>query len=123
MNIYYDDKTKNNFIITYNYGFIKSYNYNKNEYYKYKDRDDKEEAHYVSSIYESNGKKILIDGSHLAIIRIWDFHSTRLIKKIKIENIESFSCMCIWNEKYLLIGKTDGIIRIVDLTTGKILKK
>ena len=123
MYMYYDDETKNNFIITSNISFIKSYIYNKGKYYKYEDSNDNKEMHYEPLIYKSNGKKKLIEGSHLGIIRIWDFHSTSLLKIIKLKEIKNFIYMCVWNEKYVSFGKTDGLIEILDITTGKILKK
>ena len=79
---FYDNKYSKNYIITSNNGYIKSYDFNKNELYrKYCDNDNR--GHFCIII--NNDKKIikLIESVCDGNIRIWNFHSGVLLKKIK----------------------------------------
>ena len=73
---------------------MKSYDYSKNELYiKYLDNLNEKKPH--CSIVINNNKKItkLIESCDDGIIRIWNFHSGALLKKINIRRKQFF----IWN--------------------------
>ena len=63
-----------------------------------------------------------MESSNDGNIRIWNFHSGKLLEKIKVSNCRLFS-ICIWNEDYILIGCENKSIIIVELQNRKIIKK
>ena len=83
IDIYYDNKSSKNYIITGNVGYSMSYDYNKNkQYHKYYDDDKK--GHWSIIIYEDQGIIKLIESSFDGNIRIWNFHSELLLSKINV---------------------------------------
>jgi len=116
---YYDYKTSKNYIVTGNFGSIKSYDFNKNKIYhiygknRYKhygiEINDKEE---IIKLYDS-----CCDGN----VRIWNFHSGDLLKNIKVYDNFLYG-ICIWNNNYLCVGCQDKTIKLIDLKEGKVIK-
>ena len=117
---FYDEKISKNFIITGNYYDVKSYDYNENNlYFKYFDHYSK--YHYCVTIkYEDKIIK-LIETSKDGNLRIWDFHSGKLLNKIQVSNNRLFD-ICIWSDKYALVGCGEEIIKLIDLNLGKKVK-
>ena len=129
INTYYDDKLGKNYIITGNDGFCQSYDYTGNKlYHKYCDNDnDKFENsiiyhHHFATISSQKEIVKLIESntSNDCYIRIWNFHSGELLKKIKINNIPY--CTCLWSNNYCVIGCFKGNINVLDLNEDKIIK-
>ena len=117
---FYDKKIKKNFIITGNYYDIKSYDYNENKlYFKYFDQFSKE--HYCFIIKDENEIIKLIESSKDGNLRIWDFHSGKLLNKIQVSNNRLFD-ICLWNDKYVLVGCGEEIIKLIDLNIAKKIK-
>ena len=83
IDIYYDNKSFNNYIITGNLNCVKSYNYNNNAiYHIYCDND---KTIHSSIVINDNNKQInLIESSYDGNMRVWNFHSGILLNKIKI---------------------------------------
>ena len=53
-------------------------------------------------------------------IRIWNFHTGLLIKKIKVYfNLKD---SCLWNNTYIFVGSHDKKIKLVDLKNGIVIK-
>lgn len=107
------------YIIAGNEDNIRSYDYNKSNIYKI----------YISdisckllnfSVYK-NRKENIITSCDDHFIRIWDFHTSRLINKIEFENIK-LDRICLYNEHYLLAGSDDNSIKIIDISKGEIIK-
>ena len=117
---YYDIKLSENYIITGNYDYVKSYDYNQNKIlHKY--CDDDKQNHYSASIINNSTKKELIESSEDGNIRIWDFYSGNLLKKLKLGN--DFLCgICPWDNEYLFVGCEDKTIELIDLNKGIIIK-
>ena len=116
---YYEKKLLKNFIIACTRNYTLSFDFNKNEFYKaYWDNNsprhfvinNKEE---IVELIESN-----IDGN----IRIWNFHSGLLLKKIKVVN-NILREICLWNKEYLFVGSDDNTIKLVEYNNGKIIQK
>ena len=63
----------------------------------------------------------MIESSCDGIIRIWDFHSAKLLKKIYINNDWLYS-ICLWNKEYLFVGCKDSSIKLIKLNESKIIK-
>ena len=120
IDIYYDKYFNKNYIITGNEGYVKSYDYIQNKaYYKYNDKDNNK--HYSVIIIEKNKITELIESSYDGTIRIWNFHSGELLKKIQISKDELYG-LCLWNNDNLFVGCEDRSIRLIELDTGKIIK-
>ena len=63
----------------------------------------------------------LIESSIDGNIRIWNFHSGELIKKIEAISIHLYG-ICLWNNNYLFVGCQDNSIKLIELNTGKTVK-
>ena len=116
---FYDNKYSKNYIITSNNGYIKSYDFNKNEQYrKYCDNDNR--GHF--SIIINNDKKIikLIESVCDGNIRIWNFHSGILLKKIKVCNCRLFG-ICLWDNNNLFVCCEDKTIKLIDIKNGDVI--
>jgi len=111
IDVYYDIKSSNNYIITGNDNYVKSYDYNtKKLYHTYHEADN--EGHQSVLVYNDNIIKLI--ESSFGIIRIWDFHSGKLLNKLKINDYD-LRGMCLWNNDYLLVGSYDSSIKVINL--------
>ena len=114
---YYEKKIYKNYIITGNYGYIKSYDYNENRiYHKYSEND---KSSHLSIIVNNKEEIIKLIDSSLGNIRIWNFHSGELMNKIIMDNKPL--CICLWNDDYLCIGCDDSKIKLVEIKNGRII--
>ena len=82
---------------------------------------------YVSfhtSIIINNKEKIikLIESSIEGNIRIWNFHSTELLNKIKVSDKWLYT-ISLWKDKYLFVGSTDKLLILIDMDKKEIIKK
>ena len=119
---YYDSKLSKLYIITGNQGYVKSFDYNENKiYFQYSDNNDKR-AHDSIIINENKDKINIIESSLNGNIRIWDFHSKELLRRIKITKRELYG-ICLWNNDYLFVGCDDNSIKLIDLKQRKIIKE
>ena len=117
---YYDKTLKKNYIITGNYYDVKSYDYNENKlYYKYSDQFSKD--HYCAIINDKEEIIKLIESSKEGNVRVWDFHTGKLLSTIKVSDNRLFD-LCLWDSKYLLVGCGEEIIKLIDLKIGKKVK-
>ena len=117
---YYDKKLSNNYIITGNRGYVKSYDYDKNKKYKkYYDSDNK--SHKSIIIYNSNDIVKMVESSYDGNIRLWNFHTGELLNKINISDNALYG-ICMWNDEYLFVGCEDKEIKLIDLNKGIITK-
>ena len=55
-------------------------------------------------------------------IRIWNFHSAKLLKIIKIDGFDQIKCFCLLDEQNIFVGCADKTIKDVQLKDGKIIK-
>ena len=120
IDVYYDIKIQKNYIITGNKNYVKSYDYKENKiYYIYNDNDNRS---HNSLIIKDNEEIIkLIESSEDGNLRIWDFHSGNLLRKIYVNKNRLYS-ICLWNNEYLFVGCGDNKIKLLELNTGKIIK-
>ena len=119
---YYDENNNKNYIITGNNGYIKSYDFNNNELFQI--YNDKDNSNHISIIIDNSDKdKIkLYESSYDGNIRIWDFSSGFLIKKIKVDD-DALYGICLLNEDFLCVGCDDNSIRILDLYKNTVIDK
>ena len=116
---FYDTTKYKTYIITGNIGYVKSYEYPSNRiYYKYNDIECLPHVgHFSVVIYEYNGKIELIESSFDGALRVWDFHSCHLLKKIKVSD-KGLRGICLWNENYIFVGCDDNNIKLVEIREG-----
>ena len=62
----------------------------------------------------------MIESSYDGNIRIWDFHSGELIKKIFISKYQ-LNGICLWDSDYLFVGCHDNKIKLIELNNEKII--
>ena len=63
----------------------------------------------------------LIETSISGIVRIWNFHSAELLKKISIQNKRIFG-ICLWNNDFLFAGCDDGKIRLIRIEKSDVVE-
>ena len=118
---FYDNKISKYFIITGNNGYIKTHNYISNDLYLiYKDSKNVYDHTSIIAYNDEDGAKI-IESCGDGNIRIWDFHSTNLIKKIKASNGFIYS-ICLWDNNHLFVACRDKKIKLISLEE-EIIKK
>ena len=116
---YYDKKIGKNYIITSNLGFITSYDYNTGKiYHKYLANDRSEHFSYI--INDKEEIKKLIESSYDGNIRIWNFNTGELIKKIYICKNSLYS-ICLWDNDTLFVSSYDKNLRLINLNEGIII--
>ena len=118
---YYDKKSSKYYIITGNFGYIKSYDYNENKlFYKYSDNDNY--SHMSFLIYDKEEIIKLIDSSEDGNIRIWNFYSGILLQKIKVSDNKLYE-IYLWDKEYLFIGCEDESIKLINIKNGIIVNE
>ena len=118
---FYDNKLSKNFIIAGNEYNVKSYNYNSNNIYKtYCDND--KNAHDCAVINNFENITQLIESSDDGNVRIWNFHTGKLINKIKVCNDDLYT-IYLWSNKYLFASCGEKVINIIDLEKKIIVNK
>ncbi len=119
IDIFYDKKLCKNFIISCNNGYIKTYDYNENNlYHIYNDNDNK--RHCSAVINEKNNITMIIESSFDGHIRVWDFHTVILMKKIKVSDNTWLFGICLWDSDNLLVGCGDKTMKVIELNEGVI---
>ena len=119
---YYDYNLCKNYIVTGSQCFVKSYDFSENKlYHEYRDKDN--ESNHFSIAINNNSEIIkLIDSCNDGYLRIWNFHSAELLKKIQVISQPIFG-ICIWNDEYIFVACEDKEINLVDINSGNISKK
>ena len=114
---YYDEKLSKYYIITGNYYDVKSYDLDENKLYKkYFDQFSKE--HFCAIINDKEEQTKLIESSKDGNVRVWDFHSGKLIYKIQVSMNRLYD-LCLWDNRYLLVACGEEIIKLIDLKIRK----
>ena len=117
MDTFYDKNKNNDYIVTSNKGYIKSYDFKKNKLYK-KYQDNKNYSNIYSFIIYTEDKNVkIIESSENGTIRLWHFHSGNLYSKFNIET-NWIGGICLYNNDYILVGCGDKNIRLVNLKKG-----
>ena len=117
---FYDKKSFINYIIIGINKYIKTFNFNEYEFYN-KYYDEGNFGHGSIYIIDDNNLVKIIESSFDGYIRVWNFHTSKLLNKIKVCN-ELLYGICIWNNRYLFVGCEDKTIRLVDLNEEKVVK-
>ena len=110
---YHDNNSSKIFIITGNFGYVKSYDYNNNKlYYKYGEKDNY--CRFSVAINDSDKDIKLIETSVDGNIRIWNFYSGKLLNKIKVSSDRLYG-VCLWDNDYLFVACKEKVIKLVDI--------
>ena len=120
---FYDIKLSKTFIITAGKGsYVKAYDFDSTKvYYRY-DSFCYGIEKYCKVIILNNKENVkLIVPNEDRNIRIWDFHTEKLIKIIRVSNDKIYST-CLLDDNYLFVGGKDNLIKLVDLKYGVIVK-
>ena len=122
IDVYYDNKSTNKYIITGNSYYMKSYNYDLNEvYHIYNLNNDNNSYHHNLIIYEDGGTVNIID-LFFGKILIWNFHSGELLRTIEIKD-NSMNSFCLWKNEYIFICCLDKSIKLMEFKTGAIIRE
>ena len=117
---YYDSLTSQYFVITGNDGFINSYNLLENSFYlKFTDNENK--SHRSLALINTEQNLKLIDSCEDGLIRIYNFYTGKLNKKI-FTGFCPLRGICIWDKDYFFIGCKDKTIKLVDAKKGIVIK-
>ena len=118
---YYDINSEKCYIISGGRGFIKSYDFHENkEYHRYSNKKNIS-IHMSIVIHKRNDIIELIESSNDGYIRIWNFHTGEVLKKIKVSHNRLYG-ICIWYDDFLLAGCKDKTIKLIDLKNEKNIK-
>jgi hypothetical protein len=125
LNTFYELDEETYYIIAGNLNYIKSYNYTKNKLYQKYNEGNKNGAHLNTIIYQKKDATELIESCVDGFIRIWNFHSALLLKKINTntDNFNGIFGICLWNEHFLFTGCNNSEIKLIDLEKKIITKK
>jgi WD40 repeat protein len=121
IDIYHDKKSDIKYIITGNLGFVRTYDYtNDCKYHRYND-DENEYEHYKVIIFDNSEIIKIIAAGKDGQVLIWDFHSTELLKKIKVNefNYDNLYGICLWNNELLFVG-CGNCLKAVDIENEKV---
>ena len=117
---FFDKRFLKLFIITGNYKCIKSYDYEENCVHNiYNGKDHK----YHDSIIVNDNEDIvkIIESSGDGNIRIWNFYTAELLKKIRFNKIGVYG-ICLWNNDYIFAGSKSSL-KLINIKTEQVEKK
>ena len=75
----------------------------------------------VKSVAISKNSKFIVSGSKDSTIKIWNFHTYKILRTIINDN---FTLISVWsvvitqNDKYFVLGSSDSTVKIYNFTTG-----
>ena len=122
LDTYYEADKKKIFIINGTSRGLKVHDFDDCSVYKtYYEKEPSPHAYIILHNNETKNRMELIDADMKGFIRIWDFHSAKLLKTIKMETI--VNGICLWDTRYLATSGRDTNIKLVDLKSKKIIKK
>ena len=116
---YYDNNSNKNYIISGFKGYLKSFDFKENKlYHKYKIKCDNG---WINSLIVNDKGKIIkiIESNENNLLKVWDFHSGELIDVLYLYG--GSIGLCLWDNKYLLVGCRDTI-QLIDMIKGKRIK-
>ena len=121
IDVYYDNSSLKTFIITGNIGFVKSFDYDKNKlYFEYKDKNNSYSNHKNLIINKKDNITRLIESCNSGYIRIWNFHTNILLKRIISRS--QMNSICLWNDEYLFVGYSKAKIRLLEIESESFIK-
>ena len=120
IDVYYDDDNNKTYIMTGSQNCLRTFDYKKNKLYQ-KYYDNNNGAHSSLVIFKNNKRLKLIESCDDGNIRIWDFHSANLFKRINVSYKLLFG-ICLWDDNYLFVGCEDNAIKLIEINKGLVLQ-
>ena len=121
LDMYYDEEKSKKYIITGTRSCIKTYDYDEKK--QYREYCDKTFSYHISIVtFKDENIVKMVESSNDGFIRIWNFHSGQMLKKIAASQNWLYG-ICLWNEQYLFVGSTNHFIMVVDLKNGKVVNQ
>ena len=122
LDTYYEHESGKIFIINGTSRGLKVHDFDDCSVYKtYYEKEPSPHAYIILNKNEKKNRIELIDADMKGFIRIWDFHTAKLIKTITTETI--VNGICLWDNKFLAISGRDTNIKIIHLGSKKIINK
>ena len=119
---YYDNREYKYYLISGEMKCVKSYELNTHQLFRTYSDGNSFCEHVSAFIYEQGGIVKLVESEFYGSIRIWNFHTGNIIKKIDICRRIPLVSMCLWNENYLLASCVDNTIKLVDFKNYALIK-
>ena len=128
LNVYYDEKSKSNYILIANTVGVFSYNMEQSSISKFIPKmtfEEKKNCGFDEPFIVRNGNKLLLLGPSFyhPYLYIWNFTTGDLIKKV--DTTSGLSDMCLWNNTYAFAGLTKSDKNnfiLINIKEGKIVK-
>ena len=118
IDVYYEENKKDIYILNANSSDVKSYIFsNRTLYKKYKGIPEK--WHMSALVNTYNDKEILIESDGDGNIRMWEFHTSNLVKTIRVNPITNLRGICLWNDNFLFAAGNDYKVKLFNLKEGK----
>ena len=96
-----------------------SYDYINNDLKMYKSQN-KNQQHLIANLFKKNNTIYLICGDNGGNVMIFDYVTTNEISSISVEG--EVDSLCSINEKYILVGKNKGELKVIDFDNKSIVK-
>ena len=113
---YIDDKP---YILLSGDYHTESYDYLSNNIKIYKDKNNNNQ-HYIANLFKNNKIIYLICGDYGGNVMIFDYITTNEISSISVCNV--INSLCSINEKYILIGTSNGELKVINFDNKSIIK-
>ena len=121
IDVYYDIKNSKTYILSCNNACIRSYDYINNKLYNIYSENFK--INTIAHIYLIiNNKEEMIELCEDGKIRIWNFHSAKLLHIVQVGGFYKIKCFCVLDEEYIFVGCADKEIKFVQIKDGKIIE-
>ena len=122
LDTYYDETELKYFLISGEMKCVKSFELNTHQLFRTYIDNNSFAEHLSAFVYKNMGVVELVECEFYGYIRIWNFHSGNLIKKIEICRRIPLVSMCLWNKNYLLVSCVDYTIKLVDFKNYAFIK-
>ena len=117
---YYDIKNDKNYIITGNIDCVKSYDFEENKlYHEYCENDFNDHCSVIVNCKNYSKIVNLIESGGDGVIRIWNFHTGVLLKKIMTYSKRVLG-ICLWSDNFIFVGCQDKMIKLIDIKNGEV---
>ena len=118
---FYDIKNDKNYIITGNIGCVKSFDFVEDKLYReYSEEDFNDHCSVVINCRQYSKAVNLIESSGDGVVRIWNFHTGVLLKKIMTYNKRVLG-ICLWSDNFIFVGCEDKMVKLIDIKNGEVI--
>ena len=122
LDTYYDNNELKYFLISGEMKCVKAYELNTHQLFRtYIDTNSFSE-HLSAFVHKKGDIAELVECEFYGYIRVWNFHTGNLIKKIEICKRTPLVSMCLWNKNYLFVSCVDFTIKLVDFKNYNFIK-